>query len=186
MGMMDKFLGAMRLNVPYDEDLDEEEYQDETDDYEEEAPRRQSRFSRKEKEDSDSFEEEESASAQKEKPARKAFRGNRVVPMSEHKGNSKYEVCMIVSRSADDLDQIADLLISGKAVVLNLEGVNTAEAQRIIDFTGGACYTMGGRLQRISNKIFIATPNYIDLSGDFIDMINDSVDMNSLNLNLNL
>lgn len=182
MGMMDKFLGAMRLNVPYDEDMDEEEeFQDDMDDMEEEAPRKRSLFGKKDAEDDY---EEDAAPVTRERPAKKPSRSSRVVSMSEHKSSGKYEVCMIVSRSAEDLDQIADLLISGKAVVLNLEGINTNEAQRIIDFTCGACYTMGGRLQRISNKIFIATPNYIDLSGDFIDMLNDSMDMSALNLSL--
>lgn len=183
MSVMDKFLGAMRLNVPYDEEMEGEE--DLEEEFEEEAPHQKPLFSRKEA--SEDFETEEDVPLPKEKPARKGFRSGRVVSMQEQSSkSSKYEVCMIISRSADDMEQIADLLISGKAVVLNLEGVNTNEAQRIIDFTGGACYTMGGRLQRISNKIFIATPNYIDLSGDFIDMINDSIDMNSLNLNLSL
>ena len=49
MGMMDKFLGAMRLNVPYDEDLDEDEYTDTDDADEEEEPVKHSFFSRKKK-----------------------------------------------------------------------------------------------------------------------------------------
>ena len=185
MGMMDKFLGAMRLNVPYDEELEDEEdiVEGEADEETEDEPRRHSLFSKK-----PAFEEEEGEEEwqPKEKPVRKAFRSSRGSSMAEQSSRNRYEVCMIVSRSAEDMESIADMLISGKAVVLNLEGVNTSEAQRIIDFTGGACYTMGGRLHRISNKIFLATPNNVEISGDFIDMINDSVDMNSLNLNLNL
>lgn len=191
MGMMDKFLGAMRLNVPYDEDLDEDEYTDTDDIEEEEEPVKHSRFSRKKKEkeeEEDLFDsaEEEDAAPAREKSRRKTFRSSRDTSTmsSERRDSSKYKVHMIVARSADELDEIVDLLIEGDAVVLNLEGVNTNDAQRIIDFTGGACYTMGGRLQRISNKIFIATPHYIDLSGDFIEMINDSIDANSLNLSL--
>ncbi len=189
MGMMDKFLGAMRLNVPYDEDLDEDEYTDTDDADEEEEPVKHSFFSHKKKNEEDdlfdSVEEEDTAPA-KERPRRKTFRSSRDTSTmeNERRDSSKYKVHMIVARSADELDEIVDLLIEGDAVVLNLEGVNTNDAQRIIDFTGGACYTMGGRLQRISNKIFIATPHYIDLSGDFIEMINDSIDANSLNLSL--
>ena len=189
MGMMDKFLGAMRLNVPYDEDLDEDEYTDTDDADEEEEPVKHSFFSRKKKnEEDDLFDsvEEEDAAPAKERPRRKTFRSSRDTSTmeNERRDSSKYKVHMIVARSADELDEIVDLLIEGDAVVLNLEGVNTNDALRIIDFTGGACYTMGGRLQRISNKIFIATPHYIDLSGDFIEMINDSIDANSLNLSL--
>ena len=44
-------------------------------------------------------------------------------------------------------------------------------AQRIIDFVSGAAYSMDGNLQRISNYIFIVTPNSVELSGDFQDML---------------
>ena len=53
-----------------------------------------------------------------------------------------------------------------------------------IDFVGGACYTIGGSLQGISNKIFIAAPGSVDLSGDFIEMVNDTLNMNTLNLSI--
>ena len=44
-------------------------------------------------------------------------------------------------------------------------------AQRIIDFVSGAAYSMDGNLHRISNYIFIVTPNSVELSGDFQDML---------------
>ena len=41
----------------------------------------------------------------------------------------------------------------------------TKIAQRIIDFTSGATFAMHGNLQKISNYIFLATPNGVDISG---------------------
>ena len=61
--------------------------------------------------------------------------------------------------------------LAGKAVVLNMEGIHTEIAQRIIDFTSGATYSMNGNLQKISNYIFIATPDSVELSGDFQDIL---------------
>ena len=60
-------------------------------------------------------------------------------------------------------------------------------AQRIIDFSSGATYSMNGNLQKISNYIFIATPESVELSGDFQDMlggVGGSLDMSGLNLRL--
>ena len=51
--------------------------------------------------------------------------------------------------------------------MLNMEAMNFDTAQRVIDFTSGACFTMGGNLQKISKKIIIATPSNVELSGDF-------------------
>ena len=52
-----------------------------------------------------------------------------------------------------------------------MEGIPTETAQKIIDFTSGACYSMNGNLQKISSYIFIATPQSVELSGDFEDLM---------------
>ena len=75
------------------------------------------------------------------------------------------------SRFMDSSKDICNYLLSGKAVVLNMEGIHMEVAQRIIDFVSGAAYSMDGNLQRISNYIFIVTPNSVELSGDFQDML---------------
>ena len=53
-----------------------------------------------------------------------------------------------------------------------MEGIHTELAQRIIDFTSGATYSIGGKMQKISNYIFIATPPSVELSGEFQDLLN--------------
>ena len=98
------------------------------------------------------------------------------------------EVTMIKPTSMDDSRDICDHLLSGKAVLLNMEGIHMETAQRIIDFTSGATYSMNGNLQKISNYIFIATPDSVELSGDFQDIlsagVSSGVDMSSLNIHL--
>ena len=75
------------------------------------------------------------------------------------------------------------LSLAGKAVVLNMEGIHMEVAQRIIDFTCGATYSMDGNLQKISNYIFIATPSSVELSGDFPELLADgSMNVSGMNL----
>ena len=68
--------------------------------------------------------------------------------------------------------------------MLNMEAMNFDTAQRVIDFTSGACFTMGGNLQKISKKIIIATPSNVELSGDFTELLgdDDSTDISSYSL----
>ena len=80
---------------------------------------------------------------------------------------SSMEVCVIKPTNVEDGREIANTLLEGKAVVLNLEGIDVELAQRIIDFTSGACYAINGNLQKVSNFIFIITPEAVDISGDF-------------------
>ena len=96
------------------------------------------------------------------------------------------EVSLIKPTSLDDAKEICDYLLAGKAVVLNMEGIHTEVAQRIIDFTSGATYSMNGNLQKISNYIFIATPESVELSGDFQDLLSaGALDVSGLNVHFN-
>lgn len=79
---------------------------------------------------------------------------------------SGMEVCVIKPSTIDDGRSITDTLLDNRTVVLNLEGLDVAIAQRIIDFASGSCYAMKGNMQKISNYIFVITPASIDISGD--------------------
>ncbi len=89
-----------------------------------------------------------------------------VVPMRQSSKGS-FEVCMVKPTSMNDAKELCDILISGRAVVINLEGVDSGLAQRVIDFASGACYSLKGNLQNINRNIFIVTPSHIGLTGDF-------------------
>mgnify|MGYP000332089148 FL=1 len=79
--------------------------------------------------------------------------------------------------SVDDAREITETLLSGRTVILNLEGLDLEVAQRIIDFTSGATFAISGNLQKISQYIFIITPASVDISGDFQEIFSGSVDV---------
>ena len=57
-----------------------------------------------------------------------------------------------------------------KSIVALIRRKKMTKVERIIDFISGSCYALDGNLQKISNYIFIATPNSVDISGDFQDL----------------
>ena len=81
------------------------------------------------------------------------------------------EVCVIRPTSMEDTREIADTLVDNSTVVLNLEGLDMELAQRIIDFTSGACYSLGGSLQKVSSYIFILGPEGVDITGDLQNIL---------------
>lgn len=166
MSLLSKLMDTMRLN-----DEDDDDYFGPEDDYEMDRPKK-GLFGGTREED-DYYEDED------QKP--KFFsRSPKVVPMKR-----SMEVSMIKPTSIEDAREICDYLLAGKAVVLNMEGIHTEIAQRIIDFTSGATYSMNGNLQKISNYIFIATPESVELSGDFQDLLNSgTLDVSGLNIHL--
>lgn len=193
MGLLDKFLDAIKLNDDYDDDddfLDDDDF-DEEDDFEDEKPKR--RFFKKSKDDFDDFDDFED-----EKPSRPAAKDNKsfkqtaassatynkkssskVTPMRK-KGTSSMEVNVIRPESMEDAREIAETLMNSCTVILNLEGLDVDVAQRIIDFTCGACYSLGGSLQKIAGYIYILTPADVDISGDFQQILNGSLDITSM------
>ena len=84
------------------------------------------------------------------------------------------EVCVIKPSSMEDTREIADTLVEKSTVVLNLEGIDVELAQRIIDFTSGACYSLGGSLQKVSSYIFILGPEGVDITGDLQNILGSS------------
>ena len=93
-------------------------------------------------------------------------------PASRKGGNM--EVCVVKPSSVDDSREITETLLSGRTVILNLEGMDLELAQRIIDFISGATFAINGNLQKISNYIFLVTPTNVDISGDLQDLLGGS------------
>lgn len=80
---------------------------------------------------------------------------------------------MIRPKNIDDAREITETLLSNCTVILNLEGLDMNVAQRIIDFSSGSCYAISGNLQKISAYSFVITPASVDVSGDFLDMLDN-------------
>ena len=116
--------------------------------------------------DDDFFEDEEEyekpSKKQKEKEKSGGLFQRKVIPV-----NSDMGVITIKPNGMDDTREICNYLLDGRAVVLNMEGISTDIAQRVIDFTLGTIYAIGGDLQMVSKYIFIASPPNVELAGDF-------------------
>lgn len=194
MSVLDKFLDAIRLNDDYDDD---DEFFDDEDleEVEEEKPKR--RFFKKKDKDQDLdeldeledlFEKNRTTKKAKTvdpiikevKPVRHQSRttgASKVTPMRRKSGGTTMEVCVIKPTSMEDTRDIADTLIAHCTVVLNLEGIDVEVAQRIIDFSSGSCYSIGGGLQKISSYIFILTPDNVEVSGDIQEILSGAFDL---------
>ena len=170
MSILDKFLSIMKLD-------DEEEYlddfmDDEDDFIDDDEPKKNflNKFKKPEKEE---VYNEPKAST---KPV------NKVTPMRSAKRGAAMEVCVIKPSVVDEAREITETLLSGRTVILNLEGLDLEIAQRIIDFTSGATFAIDGNLQKISTYIFLVTPANVDISGDLQDLLNTSFDVPSIKL----
>ena len=203
---MDGFLRSVKLIPNREEDRydDYDDYEDDEELEEEEEPVKKTRTSRFQKnasayEDEDPYEDDEeeenesyySAPQKSRQAVAKAVsagqggaqRGTqpRAVKHNEDNG-TEINVRIFHLKTIEDANAIADELVSEKIVVMNLEEVDMAAAQRIVDFVSGACYSVDGNLQKIAKKAFIVTPKNANLSSEMGSIISEAVGLSSVNI----
>lgn len=61
-------------------------------------------------------------------------------------------------KSYSEVQKLIDYLKNGESVMLNLDGISDAEAQRMLDFSSGAVYAVNGSIKRVAGNIFLLTP----------------------------
>ena len=64
------------------------------------------------------------------------------------------------------VQNIIDNLKSRKPVIVNMEELDVAAAQRILDFISGAIYAINGTIAKISRGIFVVAPTNYDVIGN--------------------
>ena len=173
MSVFDGFLNMMRLGPDDDDDFYDDGYEDEV----EEKPRSSRKMQAAVTPEYTETEPVADVKRPKEKPQ------NKITPMRSSSRRSQtgggMEVCVIKPTSFNESREITETLLANRTVVLNVEGLDVDIAQRIIDFASGSCFAINGNLQKISNYIFIITPESVDISGDF-QSIMDSFDISGI------
>jgi len=81
-------------------------------------------------------------------------------------GGAPQRVHLVVPRSFNDAQQIADKFKEGMPVILNLQGSDADLSKRLIDFTSGLTYALNGGMQRVADKVFLLTPRNVEVSAE--------------------
>ena len=75
-------------------------------------------------------------------------------------------VHLVLPRSFNDAQQIADRFKDSVPVILNLQNADTELSKRLIDFASGLTYALDGSMQRVADKVFLLTPRDVELSAE--------------------
>ena len=78
--------------------------------------------------------------------------------------DSNIELKVVRPADFEEVSDIADYLLSGCTVVLNLELLDQASTIRMLDFLNGVTYSMDGEIKNVSRSTYITTPNNVDVS----------------------
>ena len=64
----------------------------------------------------------------------------------------------------EDAPAIADFLLDGNTVLLNVEGLERAQAVRLLDYLSGATRMVGGVMTRVGKTTIVVAPKSVDVS----------------------
>ncbi|ETK30793.1 hypothetical protein Mco01_59490 [Microbispora corallina] len=74
------------------------------------------------------------------------------------------KIVMVRPRKYDDALTIGRHFREGHTVVMDVAGMSTSEATRMVDFAAGLAYGCEGRIERIADKVFLITPATVEVS----------------------
>lgn len=195
-GGLNKLMNFLKLtdeDDEFDDDFYDDGYDDEYDyDDQKELAKEEKRLQRERKRDekravASSFRETEEreepafesepASAPRRVVARP--QSGKVVQMpSSQTISNDMEVCIVKPANISEAQQVCSLLMEAHPVVVNLEGIDLMEAQRIMDFISGCIYAVNGNMCQVSRYIFIFSPKDIDISGDYLKSLENEESYN--------
>ena len=142
----------------YEEDYDEEVFQ-------ESVEKSKIKQNRKYDYEEDEDEEDDYSPSFFDRKKKTAKEEQKVIPIRKSVKSSA-EVFVMMPKSFEEVQDICDRLISGAIVILNLEALEPAPAQRISDFTFGTMHAINGKFRVVSKFVYIISPENVGLSAE--------------------
>lgn len=76
------------------------------------------------------------------------------------------EILTVHPREYRDAQVIAETFREGVPVIMNLSQMSEPDAKRLIDFASGLSQGLYGKIERVTNKVFLLSPEHVAVSGD--------------------
>ena len=90
----------------------------------------------------------------------------RVRNLAPVQGQGAGRLHLVLPRSFNDAQTVADRFKVGVPVILNLQSADQDLSKRLIDFASGLTYALDGNMQRVADKVFLLTPRDVELSAE--------------------
>lgn len=186
-GGLNKFMNFLKL-TDEDDEFDDDFYEDDDAYDAKELEREEKRLMKerkKEERQAGSFSaRRDNAYIERDEPAVmpkrpvQASRSSSSKVVSMPSANNDMEVCIVKPANIGEAQQVCDILMNSHPVVVNLEGIDIMEAQRIMDFIAGCIFAISGNMCQVSRYIFVFSPKGVDISGDYIKSLENEESYN--------
>ncbi len=83
------------------------------------------------------------------------------------------EILTVHPREYKDAQSIAESFRDGIPVIINLTQMTEGDARRMIDFASGLSLGLYGKIERVTNKVFLLSPAHVAVSGEAPEVESD-------------
>jgi cell division inhibitor SepF len=73
---------------------------------------------------------------------------------------------LVMPSSFNDAQEVGDKFREGYSVLMNLQGIDSELARRLVDFASGLAYGLAGSMQPVAEKVFLITPSGVQVSAE--------------------
>jgi cell division inhibitor SepF len=84
--------------------------------------------------------------------------------------NDMNEILTVHPRQYKDAQVIAESFREGVPVIINLSQMTEPDARRLIDFASGLSQGLYGKIERVTNKVFLLSPAHVAVSGESAEL----------------
>jgi cell division inhibitor SepF len=87
-------------------------------------------------------------------------------PSSREDASALRQITTIHPRSYNDAKLIGESFRDNIPVIMNVTDMGEADAKRLVDFSAGLVFGLHGSIERVTNKVFLLSPSYIEVLGE--------------------
>lgn len=116
-------------------------------------------------ENEEELEEEETSAPVSSAPAPRAQQPIRTAGAGVG-SNTNLEMKIMKPENFESVRSVADQLLAGRTVVLNMEDATADLLRHILDFCSGVVYAVHGQIKRAGASTYILTPKNVGITGE--------------------
>ncbi|MDX6198335.1 MAG: cell division inhibitor SepF [Actinomycetota bacterium] len=77
-----------------------------------------------------------------------------------------YRITTLTPRTYNEARTIGEHFRDGTPVIMNLTEMDDTDAKRLVDFAAGLIFGLRGSIERVTNKVFLLSPEHVEVTAE--------------------
>jgi cell division inhibitor SepF len=80
--------------------------------------------------------------------------------------DDSYRITTLQPRTYNEARTIGEHFRAGTPVIMNLTEMDDTDAKRLVDFAAGLIFGLHGSIERVTNKVFLLSPEHVQVTAE--------------------